>query len=130
MSLVTIVDDEASVRKALSRLIRAAGFEVETFSSGAEFLAASLPRRPNCLVLDLRMPHVSGFDVQQALSLAGHRLPVVIITGDDSRESRERALKLGAKAYLRKPVDDAILLDAIRTAIGSAPAAPAPNREE
>ena len=125
MSLVTIVDDEASVRKALSRLIRAAGFEVETFSSGAEFLAASQPRRPHCLVLDLRMPHVSGFDVQQALALSGHRLPVVIITGDDSSESRERALKLGARACLRKPVDDAILLDAIRTAIASGPPPPA-----
>ena len=121
MSLVTIVDDEASVRKALSRLVRAAGFEVETFSSGAEFLAADQPRRPECLVLDLRMPHVSGFDVQQALSLAGRRLPVVVITGDDNAESRERALRLGARAYLRKPVDDAILLDAIRTAIASAP---------
>jgi len=129
MSLVTIVDDEASVRKALSRLVRAAGFEVETFSSGAEFLAASLPRRPQCLILDLRMPHVSGFDVQQALSLAGHRLPVVVITGDDSPESRERALKLGARAYLRKPVDDAILLDAIRTAIASVPPSAAPSKE-
>jgi FixJ family two-component response regulator len=72
------------------------------------------------------MPHVSGFDVQQALALADRRLPIVIVTGDDSQESRERALKLGAKAYLRKPVDDAILLDAIRTAIGSTPPAPSP----
>jgi FixJ family two-component response regulator len=124
MPLVTIVDDEESVRKALSRLIRAAGFDVETYASGAEFLAATRPRRPQCLVLDLRMPHVSGFDVQQALSLADRRLPIVIVTGDDSPESRERALKLGAKAYLRKPVDDAILLDAIRTAIGSTPQSP------
>jgi FixJ family two-component response regulator len=124
MPLVTIVDDEESVRKALSRLIRAAGFDVETFASGAEFLSASHPRRPQCLVLDLRMPHVSGFDVQQALALADRRLPIVIVTGDDSPDSRERALKLGAKAYLRKPVDDAILLDAIRTAIGTSPPSP------
>jgi FixJ family two-component response regulator len=124
MPLVTIVDDEESVRKALSRLIRAAGFDVETFASGAEFLSATHPRRPQCLVLDLRMPHVSGFDVQQALALANRRLPIVIVTGDDSLDSRERALKLGAKAYLRKPVDDAILLDAIRTAIGTAPPSP------
>ena len=89
MPLVTIVDDEESVRKALSRLIRAA-----------------------------------GFDVQQALALANRRLPIVIVTGDDSLDSRERALKLGAKAYLRKPVDDAILLDAIRTAIGTSPPSP------
>jgi len=118
-ALIAIVDDEESVRKALSRLLRAAGFSVETFSSGAEFLRAVEIRPPQCVVLDLRMPHVSGFDVQRALKQANANVPVVIITGDDSPESRADALRHGAKAYLRKPVDDATLIDAIQTAIRS-----------
>ena len=118
-ALIAIVDDEESVRKALSRLLRAAGFSVETYSSGAEFLRAVEIRLPQCVVLDLRMPHVSGFDVQRALKQANAQVPVVIITGDDSPESRADALRHGAKAYLRKPVDDATLIDAIQTAIRS-----------
>jgi FixJ family two-component response regulator len=120
--LIAIVDDEESVRKALSRLIRAAGFSVETYSSGADFLRTVEARPPHCVLLDLRMPQVSGFDVQRALKQANAQVPVVIITGDDSAESRADALRQGAKAYLRKPVDDAMLLDAIQTAIRSSPA--------
>lgn len=115
--VIAIVDDEESVRKALGRLIRAAGFNVETFSSGADFLLSLRQRLPHCVVLDLRMPRVNGFQVQQALAKAGNLLPVVIITGDDSAESRARALEQGARAYLRKPVDDATLIDAIQTAL-------------
>ena len=115
--LVAVVDDEESVRRALGRLVRSAGFDVETFSSGIDFLRAVGQRRPSCVVLDLRMPHVNGFDVQHTLKEMDSGLPVVIITGDDSPESRSRALKQGAKAYLRKPVDDAMLVDAIQTAI-------------
>jgi FixJ family two-component response regulator len=118
---IAIVDDEESVRRALGRLIRSAGFRVETYSSGSDFLVSVQQQRPQCVVLDLRMPHVNGFHVQQALADAGLSLPVVIITGDDSAESRIRALEQGARAYLRKPVDDAMLLDAIQTAIRSHP---------
>ena len=120
--VIAVVDDEESVRKALGRLIRAAGFRVETFSSGSDFLRSMQQRRPHCLVLDLRMPQVNGFQVQQALAQSGAHLPVVIITGDDSPESRVRALELGAKAYLRKPIDDAMLLDAIQSALRVSPA--------
>ena len=122
-TLIAIVDDEESVRKALSRLLRASGFSVETYSSGAEFLRAVEIRLPQCVVLDLRMPHVSGFDVQRALKQANAQVPVVIVTGDDAPESRADALALGAKAYLRKPVDDEMLIDAIQAAIRSSPAA-------
>jgi FixJ family two-component response regulator len=116
--VVAVVDDEESVRKALARLIRAAGFQVETYASGSDFLqSVQQHRRPHCVVLDLRMPHVNGFHVQQALTDSGTNVPIVIITGDDSAESRRRALQQGARAYLRKPVDDALLLDAIQTAI-------------
>ena len=124
-AFIAVVDDEESVRKALSRLLRAAGFSVEIFASGSEFLSSVQQRQPHCVVLDLRMPHVSGFDVQRALKQAGARVPVVIITGDDSPESRAHALAQGAKAYLRKPVDDAMLIEAIQTAIRSSPAATA-----
>src|SRR5262245_62361484 len=85
--VIAVVDDEESVRKALGRLIRAAGFSVETYASGSDFLQSMTHRRPHCVVLDLRMPHVNGFHVQQALIDAGAQLPVVIITGDDSAES-------------------------------------------
>ena len=115
--VIAVVDDEESVRKALGRLIRASGFRVETFSSGSDFLRSLEQQRPHCVVLDLRMPHLNGFHVQRAMADAGTRLPVVIITGDDSPESRVLALAQGAKAYLRKPIDDAMLLDAIQTAM-------------
>ena len=124
-TLIAIVDDEESVRKALSRLIRAAGFSVETYGSGADFLRAVELRPPHCVVLDLRMPQVSGFDVQRALKQIDARVPAVLITGDDSPESRAEALAQGAKVYLRKPVDDVMLIDAIETAIRSSPAAAA-----
>jgi FixJ family two-component response regulator len=122
-TLIAIVDDEESVRKAISRLLRAAGFGVETYASGSDFLRAVEQRPPHCVVLDLRMPHISGFDVQSALKQAHAQVPVIIITGDDSAETRAHAIGQGAKAYLRKPVDDAMLLDAIHTAIGSRSAA-------
>src|SRR2546423_852601 len=104
--MVAVVDDEESVRKALGRLIRAAGFNVETFSSGSASLLPAPQRRPLCVVLDWRMPQINASQFQQARAQAGTLLPVVIITGDDSAESRVRALEHGARAYLRKPVDD------------------------
>jgi len=118
--LIAVVDDEDSVRKALGRLLRAAGFNVETFASGSDFLRSVQDNRPHCVVLDLRMPHVNGFEVQRLLLQVDDRMPVVVITGDDSPASRLRALEQGAKAFLRKPVDDALLLDAIQTAMRSA----------
>ncbi|MCG2595456.1 response regulator [Ramlibacter sp. XY19] len=120
-SLVAIVDDEESVRRALGRLLRSAGFDVQTFASGVEFIHSLARSSPQCLVLDLRMPHMTGFDVQGALLEAKANVPVVIITGDDSLESRELTLGRGARAYLRKPVDEAMLLDAIQNAIGPQP---------
>ena len=121
-SLVAVVDDEESVRTALGRLLRSAGFSVDTYSCGADFLQSQHRHRPRCLVLNLHMPHASGFEIQEALSEAGNVVPVVIVTGDDSPDSRERALGRGARAYLRKPVDETMLLDAIDSAIRSDPA--------
>ena len=116
-ALVAIVDDEESVRRALGRLVRMAGFDVQTFASGADFLHSLGRTSPQCVVLDLHMPRMSGFDVQSALVEARANVPVIIITGDDSAEIRQQTLTRGAKAYLRKPVDEAMLLDAIQSAI-------------
>ena len=117
--LVAVVDDEVAVRIALRRLLRSANFSVEMFSSGAEFLESLKEHQPDCVVLDLHMPQVGGFDVQARLAEAGIRLPTVVITGHDTDEARERALAGGAAAYLRKPVDDQALLDAITLAVRS-----------
>jgi FixJ family two-component response regulator len=116
-SLVAVLDDEESVRKALGRLIRSAGYGVEMFGSGVDFMQSLQRTRPDCVVMDLRMPVLSGFDVQAALQRSGVIVPVVIITGDDAPESRVRALRGGARAFLRKPVDDALLIEAIQNAV-------------
>src|SRR4051812_33369167 len=109
-ALVVIVDDEASVRQALGRLVRSAGFHVQTFASGADFLHSMSPASPHCVVRALRMPNRGGLAVQRALVQPRADVPVVIITGDDSPASRQQTLDRGAQAYLRKPVDEAMLL--------------------
>jgi FixJ family two-component response regulator len=118
--LIAIVDDEASVRVALHRLIRSAGLEAETFPSGAEFLKSMQTKQPDCIVLDVHMPEINGFEVQAQLAKSGARVPVVIITGHDTPETRVRVMEGGAAAYLLKPVDDRMLLDAITVAIADA----------
>ncbi len=125
--LIAVVDDEESVRIALRRLLRSANLEVETFPSGAEFLESLKERQPDCVVLDLHMPRIDGFAVQARLTAANLGLPVVVITGHDAAETRERALAGGAAAYLPKPLDDQVLLGAItRAAAGARPRRPAP----
>jgi FixJ family two-component response regulator len=116
-SLIAVVDDEEPIRKALSRLLRSAGLDVKTFQSGAEFLESLATQRPDCVVLDLHMPLVSGFEVQARLAGSGDSLPVVIITGHDTDEARASALAGHPVAYLRKPVNDQVLLDAIELAL-------------
>ena len=124
LPVVAIVDDEESVRRALERLLRSAGFAVETFSTGAEFLLSLPEHQPACLVLDLHMPELSGLDVQMLIEREHFKVPIVVITGYDTPEVRSRVIERGAKAYLRKPVDGELLLTAINDAIGAgAPAA-------
>jgi len=116
-SLIAVVDDEEGVRRALGRLLRAAGLDAETFPSGDEFLETLSDHRPDCVVLDLHMPKVDGFQVQAWLARANFVIPVIAITGHDSPESEARAMKGGAFAYLRKPVDADTLLGKIDEAI-------------
>jgi FixJ family two-component response regulator len=117
--LVAIVDDEEPIRKALMRLLRSGGLDAESFSSGSDFLESLPNHQPDCVVLDLHMPVVSGFEVQARLAKSG--VPIVIITGHDSDETRAKALSGKPAAYLRKPVNDQVLLDAIELALGLNP---------
>jgi FixJ family two-component response regulator len=114
---VAVVDDEDSVRRAVARLIRSAGMDADVFESGEAFLAAVSLRDPDCVVLDLHMPGISGFEVQMRLLSSGLRLPVIAITGNDSPEAEERALGGGALAYLRKPIDKGTLIASIFAAV-------------
>ena len=114
---IAVVDDEESVRKAIERLLRSAGMDIQSFASGTEFLEAMPSNPPECVVLDLHMPGVNGFDVQKRLAETATHLPMVVITGDQTDEARTRAMTGGADVYLVKPVDDRVLLDAIFAAI-------------
>jgi FixJ family two-component response regulator len=115
--LIAVVDDEESVAKALDRLLRSAGLDAETFTSGRKFLDSLQDHAPDCVVLDLYMPEVDGFEVLCQLAQTPAQVPAVVISGRDILGARERAIVGGATAYLRKPVDDQALLDAIVTAI-------------
>jgi FixJ family two-component response regulator len=119
MRRVAVVDDDPAVRRALARLLRSADYSVETFNSGTQFLKDGDEGAFECVVLDLHMPHTTGVDVQITLAQRGSALPVVVITGEDSSEARSRCLSLGAARYLKKPVDEAVLLDAIDAATGA-----------
>lgn len=118
--LVAIVDDEEPVRKALRRLFLAAGIDVETFASGDELLESVKLHRPDCAVIDLHLPGSTGLEVQQRLVHEGIRLPTIIITGHDQAGVAERVLAAGASAYLRKPLDEERLLDAVEWAVREA----------
>jgi FixJ family two-component response regulator len=111
--LVAVVDDEESVRRALERLFRSAGLETETFPSGGAMLEDLARREPDCVVLDLHMPGMSGFELQGLLAQRSRRIPVVVLTAQDTPETFARAMEGGASAYLRKPVDGDALLAAV-----------------
>jgi FixJ family two-component response regulator len=120
-SLIAIVEDEEPIRKALRRLLRSAGMDVKSFPSGVEFLESLTNQWPDCVVLDLQMPIMNGFEVQARLAELRVSVPVVIITGHDSDETRALALTGFPVAYLRKPVNDQLLLDAIALALRRSP---------
>jgi FixJ family two-component response regulator len=115
--LVFVVDDDPSVRKSLARLITTAGYKVETFASAREFLARPLPEGPCCLVLDVRMPGLTGLALQEALATAGYQLSIVFITGYGDVPTTVKAMKGGAVDVLTKPVNDRTLLSAIERAM-------------
>jgi FixJ family two-component response regulator len=117
--IVFVVDDDASVRRGLARLLRSAGYDVATAASAREFLEHRGGESAACLVLDVRMPGLSGLDLYDVLMEAGHYVPVVFITGHGDLTLAERAMKAGAVDFLAKPVNDRALLDAVDRAMSA-----------
>ena len=113
---VFIVDDDESVRASLRLLVESAGHRAVTFASAEEFLQSGYMKDADCLILDIRMPGMGGFELQEHLAGSGPRIPVIFVTGHDRFGMEEKAMKLGAIAYLRKPFDEQLLLDAIQRA--------------
>ena len=115
---VYVVDDDESIRRALKRLLRSAGYHAVTFNSAEEFMEAASWREEGCLVLDIRLPGMTGLDLQEKLAASGAKYPVIFMTAHDNPQWRDRAKKAGAVAYLRKPFEEESLLDAIHLAGG------------
>ena len=116
-AIVFVVDDDVSVREGLGSLIRSAGLRVETFASAREFLARSREDLPSCLVLDVRLPGLSGLDLQKRMAEVNIEIPIVFITGHGDVPTSVRAMKAGAVEFLTKPFRDRDLLEAIQQAI-------------
>jgi FixJ family two-component response regulator len=116
-AVVFVVDDDASMRRSLETLLRSVGHEVRVFPSADEFMRAERPDAPGCLVLDVRLPGMSGLAFQQELARAGVALPVIFVTGHGDVPMSVRAMKAGAAEFLTKPFDDQVLLDAVHAAI-------------
>src|SRR6266446_8519902 len=117
--VVSIVDDDASLRRSLRNLLTSVGFRVETFASADDFLGSVQRETTACLVLDLRMAGMNGLDLLRHLAVTDSRIPVVILTAHGDDEARRQSLEAGAVAFLGKPFRGDALLDAVRTALGT-----------
>jgi FixJ family two-component response regulator len=117
--LISIVDDDDSVRNSLNNLLRSLGFRAMDFASAEEFLNSNHLNETDCLILDVRMPGMSGLDLQRHLVAANSRVPIVFITSHGDGDARTRALEAGAVAFLYKPCREETLLEAINTALQS-----------
>ena len=113
---VYVVDDDESIRKALKRLLRSMGYHAVAFESAEDFMEATSCRGEGCLVLDIRLPGMTGLDLQEKLASSGVKYPVIFMTAHDNPQWQEKAKKAGALAYLRKPFDEQSLLGAIQLA--------------
>jgi len=115
--IVFVIDDDASMRRSLESLLRSVGLDVSVFTSAPEFMQSARVDAPGCLVLDVRLPGMSGLAFQQELVKAGIALPVIFVTGHGDVPMSVRAMKAGAVEFLTKPFDDQVLLDAVHAAI-------------
>jgi len=115
--MISVVDDDESLRRSLSNLLRSVGFGVETFASADEFLRSAQRENTGCLVLDLQMPGMSGLDLLRQLAFRDSRIRVVILTAHGDEETRRRSLQAGTVAFLDKPFHSDALLDAVRAAV-------------
>ena len=116
--VVSIVDDDESIRQALDGLLRSAGLAAAAFGSVEEFLRSEQLATTGCLILDLRMPGIDGLQLQQWLRAEGHRVPIIVLTAHGDDGARNRALAAGALAFLCKPFDADVLLGAVGAALG------------
>jgi FixJ family two-component response regulator len=115
--LISIVDDDESIRDATKTLLRSAGYEVRTFASAEEFLDSGPLQATDCLILDVRMPAMSGLVLQELLNTEASRLPIIFVTAHDDQASRRKAIDAGATDFFRKPFSGDVLLGAIQIAI-------------
>jgi FixJ family two-component response regulator len=116
-NIIAIVDDDGSVRKALQRLVQSAGWKAQIFASAEEFLQSAARPPPSCLILDVRLPGLSGLDLKKQLDAAGRILPVIFITAYVDDQVRELTRQAGAIACLAKPFEEQALLDALALAV-------------
>jgi FixJ family two-component response regulator len=114
---VFLIDDDQAVRDAVGLLLQTSGLAVKTFANGADFLAASVVQRPSCLVLDVRMPGISGLDLQKQLQTQGYRIPIIFMTGHGDVPMAIRAMKAGAFDFIEKPFQGGTLLERVREAL-------------
>ena len=119
LNVVAIVDDDELIRDALHGLMKAAGFPALSFASAEEFLNSGEQKHTACLIADIRMPGMSGLELQSRLNKENHRIPIIFITAQGDEKMRMQALRAGAVEFLTKPFDDEVLLDSVRAALNS-----------
>jgi len=117
--MVAIVDDDNSIRTAVQDLLEAVSLPVQGFASAEEFLSSGKQRVTACLIVDIRMPGMSGLELQEKLNAEGCRIPTIFITAHGDAKMRAQALRAGAVEFLTKPFDDEILIESVRAALGS-----------
>jgi FixJ family two-component response regulator len=115
--LIAVVDDDELMRGALQGLLKEAGFLAQTFASAEEFCASGQPRRTACLIADIRMPGMSGLDLQAKLNADEIKIPIIFITAHGDARLRLQAMRAGAVEFLAKPFDDEVLLESVRAAL-------------
>lgn len=118
--LVLVLDDDKLLRQSFRLILEAAGYRVETFGTGQEFLASELPNRPACLILDMQMPNLSGLEVQQKLAEYRDRLPIIFVSAHGTVAMTAQAMKMGAVDFLTKPVPSALLISVVQQALKQA----------
>jgi len=114
---ICVIDDDQDVLRAVRRLLRTSGFTADTYTSAEEWLDTGSQASPDCLVLDVHLLGLSGFELQDRLAASGRSIPTVFITAHDDEATRERAVRAGASEYLRKPFEDHALIEAIHHAV-------------
>jgi len=114
---VFVVDDDAFIRNSLKQLFKSVGLKTDTFSTADAFLELELPTKPSCLILDIRLFGMSGFELQKELSKRGILIPIIFITGQGAEAMKIKAMKAGAVGFFYKPFDDQMLLDAVHRSI-------------